>query len=125
MNRFVIGNLFLLLSMACAATSQILLRALLAETGPLGLDWTACRSLLTGERLVRGGLAMMLIVAGFGFWVLALSRLQLSYAYPIACSSILLVTLLSALFLGEAITVRTWAGTVLILLGVVLLMPRG
>ena len=33
------------------------------------------------------------------------------------------VALLSALFLGEPITPKMWAGTVLILIGVVLLTP--
>jgi uncharacterized membrane protein len=60
---------------------------------------------------------------GLVFWLLCLDRLNLSYAYPIACSSVLLVALFSGLFLGETVTLKMWSGTVLILIGIVLLMP--
>ena len=72
---------------------------------------------------MRGSIALLLLVSGFLFWVLSLTRLDLSYAYPIACSSVLLVALMSAIFLGEAVTLRMWSGTVLILIGIALLTP--
>jgi drug/metabolite transporter (DMT)-like permease len=124
MTRFAAGNFFLLLSMACGSTSQLILKAVLRDVDPPGLTWSSWQPFLSPDRLLRGGGAMILIVAGFGFWVLALARLELSYAYPIACSSILFVALLSALFLSEPITPRMWIGTVLILIGVVLLTPQ-
>lgn len=124
MTRFVAGNLFLFLSLVCGSTSQLFLKAVLRDVEPPGSSWGSWQPFLTPDRLLRGGGAMVLIVAGFGFWVLALARLELSYAYPIACSSILLVALLSAVFLNEPITARMWAGTVLILIGVVLLAPQ-
>ena len=54
-------------------------------------------------------------------WLVILSRLDLSYAYPVVCSSVLLVAFFSGLFLGETITIRTWCATALILVGLVLL----
>jgi len=35
----------------------------------------------------------------------------------------MLVALFSVLFLGETVTLKMWSGTVLILIGIVLLMP--
>ena len=124
MTRFVAGNVFLLLSMLCASTSQLILKTVLRGVDPPGLAWSSWQPFLAPERFMRGAGAMILIVSGFGFWVLALARLELSYAYPIACSSILFVALLSAAFLGEPITPKMWAGTVLILIGVALLTPQ-
>jgi drug/metabolite transporter (DMT)-like permease len=124
MSRFVAGNLLLLMSMLCASASQLLLKSVLRDVDPPGLVWSSWQPLLEPARFVRGSGAMVLIVAGFAFWVLALARLELSYAYPIACCSILLVALLSAVFLGEPITGKMWLGTVLILVGVVLLTPE-
>jgi len=46
--------------------------------------------------------ALAMIVMAFIFWTLSLSRLELSNAYPIACSSALIVVFFSVLFLGEA-----------------------
>jgi len=124
MSRFVVGNVFLLLSMTCAAGSQLLLKAVLDEVGEEGLGRRSLTLLLEGTRPLRGAAGAAMLVAGFLFWIAALTKLDLSYAYPIACSSVLLVTLFSAIFLGEPVTARTWAGTVLILAGVVLLAPH-
>ena len=65
-----------------------------------------------------------MLVAGFLFWILCLVRLELSYAYPVACSSVLFVSLFSVIFLGETVTPRMWIGTAFILVGLVLLMPK-
>jgi uncharacterized membrane protein len=64
-----------------------------------------------------------MIVGGFVFWTLSLTKLNLSYAYPIACSSALLVAFLSAAVLGETVTLKTWMGTLLIVLGTALIVP--
>ncbi len=57
------------------------------------------------------------------FWALCLSRLSLSYAYPVASTSVLLIAVFSVVVLGEAISLKMWAGTALILVGIVLLRP--
>jgi drug/metabolite transporter (DMT)-like permease len=121
--RFLTGNLFLLLSMVCAVSSQILLKALLDEMQPAPSGWRWIAELLSPERIVRGGLSAVLLVAGFLFWVACLVRLDLSYAYPVACVSVLFVTLFSVVVLGEPVTVRMWAGTALIVVGLILLAP--
>ena len=123
MSRFMIGNVFLVISMVCAASSQILIKALIDEVRPGGFDWSVVRSFMSGERLVRGGGAGVLLVAGFLFWILSLGRLDLSYAYPVACTSVLLISFFSVVFLGETMTARMWAGTALIVVGMVLLTP--
>ena len=124
MQRFLIGNAFLALSILCVATGQILIKRLLIEINADSIDSNAVRALMEGTRPWRGATALLVIVAGFSFWILSLAKLNLSYAYPIACSSVLLVSLLSMMFLDEAMTLRMWLGTVLILGGVVLLMPQ-
>ena len=124
MQRFLIGNAFLALSILCVAAGQILIKRLLLEINADGIDSNAIRALLEGTRPWRSATALAVIVAGFAFWILCLARLNLNYAYPIACSSVLLVSLLSMVFLDEPMTVQMWLGTVLILGGVVLLMPQ-
>jgi uncharacterized membrane protein len=54
---------------------------------------------------------------------MSLNRLNISYAYPVACSSTLLITFFSVFFLNKAISVRMWTGTVFIVLGTILLVP--
>ncbi len=125
MSRFVVGNVFLVLSMLCGAGSQILIKGVLDEVrwGDLDLSWRTFQMFLAEGWLLRGGAGAVLLVAGFVFWILCLVRLDLSYAYPIGCSSVLLVALFSGLFLGEMVTLRVWSGTFLILIGIILVVP--
>jgi len=123
MSRFFVGNLFLLVSVVSATGGHVLLKSVVDEVKSTALSWETVQALGAAGRLWRGGAGAALVVVGFLFWLLALTRLDLSYAFPVACSSILLVTLFSVIFLGEPATARIWIGTVLILVGVVLLTP--
>jgi drug/metabolite transporter (DMT)-like permease len=120
---FVAGNISLLASMLCSAGAQLLLKRVIDEARRSAAGGAALLELLTRERVLRGGGALLLVGLGFLFWVLCLTRLDLTYAYPIACASVLFVTLFGAIFLQETVTARTWAGTMLVLVGVVLLGP--
>ena len=123
MSRFLVGNLFLVLSMLCATASHILIKGLLDQLQPGSLSWGTLGQLLTGPRLFRGSAAAALLVVGFLSWLLCLSRLELSYAYPVASSSVLLVTAFSIAVLGESVSWRMWLGTLLILAGIILVRP--
>ncbi len=121
MSKFWVGNIFLLLAMLCASGSHILFKALLNDTGPLGFNWPFFQTLFSYGRSYRMFLAVALLLAGFLCWIISLSRLNISYVYPIASSSALLVTFFSVLFLGESVSVRMWWGTAFIVLGTILL----
>ena len=55
-------------------------------------------------------------------WLLAVSKLELSFAFPIVQAlSIILVVLLSYLFFAEAISFWRWTGIVLIIIGIFLI----
>ena len=58
---------------------------------------------------------------GVFFWLYALSKVELSFAYPFVSLSYVLVLLFSWIFLGEQISLIRWAGIVSICLGVVLI----
>jgi drug/metabolite transporter (DMT)-like permease len=53
-------------------------------------------------------------------WLLVLSRVDLSLAYPMLAIGYIFVLLVSLFFLGEKVTLMRWLGTVLIVGGVVL-----
>ncbi len=64
-------------------------------------------------------------VAAYGFssifWLILLSRVELSYAYPALALGYVAITLISAFLLGEQVTAMRWAAVLVICLGVVLL----
>ena len=53
------------------------------------------------------------------FWLAALRRLDLSYAYPFTSLAFVLVLILSAIFFHEAVTAPKVAGLILILIGII------
>lgn len=60
-------------------------------------------------------------VSGTFFWLVALSRVELSFAYPFASLSYVLILASGWFFLGETISLMRLAGVVAICLGVLII----
>jgi multidrug transporter EmrE-like cation transporter len=70
--------------------------------------------------LLLVGVGSILYIVGFGIWLMILSRMDLSTAYPIAVGLTLVFTSLAGgLLLGEAITVPRAFGIVMIFAGII------
>lgn len=55
------------------------------------------------------------------FWLYALSKVDLSFAYPFLALSYVLILLFCRFFLGESISPLRWAGILVICFGIVLI----
>ena len=66
-------------------------------------------------------LGIAVYVSGTFFWLVALSRVELSFAYPFASLSYVLILGSSWLLLGESISVVRLAGVAAICLGVLII----
>ncbi len=108
-------------SIALATAGQLLLKAGMVEVGEVG------------EVLARKGLGSLLVdvittwqvLAGLGlfglsavFWLVTLSRIPLSTAYPLVSLSYVLILSFSVLFLGERPSLAVWGGALLIMVGI-------
>ena len=100
-----------------------MLKVLLNKTGPLSFNRSFFDSLFSSGRALHLAVVLVLLGAGFLFWLMSLSRLDVSYAYAVACSSALVVMLLGVVFLGETVSPKMWLGTVMIVVGTFLLAP--
>jgi multidrug transporter EmrE-like cation transporter len=65
-------------------------------------------------------LGLMLYGMGAAVWIVVLSRVPLSFAYPMLGLSYVAVVLVSALVLHESVSLTRWAGVALIVVGVAL-----
>jgi multidrug transporter EmrE-like cation transporter len=61
-----------------------------------------------------------LFILGAVFWLSVLSRVNLSWAYPMLSIGYILILIFSALILREHVTAIRWIGALVICLGVVL-----
>jgi drug/metabolite transporter (DMT)-like permease len=68
--------------------------------------------------LVWGG--VLLSAAFFGMYLLTLSWADISYVMPFTAISYLFVALMASFWLGEKVTLERWIGTLLIVIGVII-----
>lgn len=123
MSKFFWGNVFLGLSVLSSSLGQVALKSLMTELDGTPTMAGKLQQLLVVSRLWKVGVFGVGVGLGFLAWMACLSKLDLSYAYTVACGSALLVSLLSVFFLGETPTPKMWFGAVLIITGTALLVP--
>jgi drug/metabolite transporter (DMT)-like permease len=99
---------------------QLVLKSGMSRLGPLSLAGQGFPSLIKSivtNYYVIGGL--LIYGAGVFFWLVALSRAPLSYAYPFASLSYVLVTMAAFFLLREKIGLLRLVGVMLICSGVI------
>jgi drug/metabolite transporter (DMT)-like permease len=117
---------YILISVLAGAIGQILLKKGMGSLGPLTLSLDQFFNILwrigTTPYVVIG---LIIYVTGTLFWLMALSRVDLSYAYPFASLSYLLMLAAAWIFFNENITLMRLSGTMIICLGVFLVFRGG
>ena len=113
------GYVLLVVAFTLNAVANVLLKngsRAIGEEGGMSISALATNYLLLG--------GVFLFALNMVAYTVALSRLPLSIAYPImVAGTLLVVTLFSALYLGESITIVQFTG--LILLGVSIILIVG
>ena len=87
-----------------------------SAVGPAAF-WGAVVSMFTNPWVAIG---VILLVGYFLSFLVALSRLELSYVLPMTAVGYVLTSLIAVLFLGETISANRWLGTALIGAGTIL-----
>lgn len=112
----------LLVTIATNVLGQYMMKRGMGDVGRVGGDLTDILGSLmrafTNPFVVAGVAAYAF---GSIFWLMLLSRVDLSYAYPVLSLGYVMITLVSALLLGENVTAMRWSGVLVICLGVFLI----
>lgn len=106
----------LILAISLGAAGQVLLKSGVTQLGDRPAVSIVLRSIFTNIR-VFGGFSCYAVSSLF--YLFALSRLPLSYAYPLIALSYVIVTVLAWRLLGERVPLGRIAGLGIILAGVV------
>jgi drug/metabolite transporter (DMT)-like permease len=111
---------FILIAVLLAVIGQLLVKKGLNLLGPIdfsaGLIFSYLR-IFTSPLVIVGTLSY---TSSIFFWLYALAKVNLSFAYPFLALSYVLVILASWLVLGEHIPLLRWVGVFVICLGVLL-----
>lgn len=112
---------FLMAGVLLNAVAQLLLKA---GTNVLGVitftrdNWTDLAWRMATQQYFIGGVACY--VLSLVVWIVGLSRVPVSVAYPLLSVGYVLNALGAYYFLGEALTLGRWMGIALIVMGVFL-----
>jgi len=110
------------------AAAQLMLKAGAASVGVISLTAGASALWRTGLQLslhpgILGGLACY--VLSVVVWIVALSRVDVSMAYPMLSVGYVVNALLAWWLFGEAVNAQRWAGIAIIIFGVVVIARSG
>ncbi len=124
-NKLSLGNsiLLILFSISIAVAGQILIKIGINHIGIVnfsGLE--ALKQLFFGvikSPLVISGLFLYVISAAI--WLVVLSAVDLSFAYPFIGLTYVMVLILSRFILKEDVNLIRWAGAIIITIGVIVI----
>ncbi|MBS0451837.1 MAG: EamA family transporter [Proteobacteria bacterium] len=105
------------------AAAQLMLKAGASSVGEISLSAGAASLWRTGLQLamhpgILGGLSCY--VVSVVAWIVALSRVDVSVAYPMLSIGYVVNALLAWWLFGEAVSLQRWLGIAVIIFGVVL-----
>ena len=109
---------FLLVSICFGVLGQLLMKCGTNRSGQLSFTLQSAYTAATNVFIVAGLFSYALSSV---FYIVVISKLPLSYVYPMIAFSYVAVTILSRLAFGEPIPGLRWAGLAVICVGVVLL----
>lgn len=108
-----------LMSVLLGSVGQIMMKTGSDRVGQLSLTpATLLPDLIRILRIPEFWMALLLFGASSLIWVKVLSRSELTRAYPLGSLSYVLVYLLSAILLNEALTVQKVVGGLVIMAGI-------
>ena len=112
---------------ATAAAAHILLKVGMNEVGEINADsiktpGTLIRQLLTTPAVLAA--IPIYAISNIG-WLIVLSRLNLSVAYPFLATLYIFIPVLSMVFLSESLTLQHWVGILVIGMGVGIVLSSG
>jgi drug/metabolite transporter (DMT)-like permease len=114
--------LYILISVLFSTVGQLLLKSGMNTVGSVTLSLNQLFPTLW-RMAINPGVFFGLVIYGVGtiFWLAALSRAELSYAYPFASLSYVIMLAASWAMFDEKITLARIIGTVLICIGVLVI----
>ncbi|MFX0203081.1 MAG: EamA family transporter [Candidatus Hodarchaeota archaeon] len=111
---------FILIAVTTGVVGQLLIKRGLNSLGYLDFSINFISSYLKIFFSPYVFLGCIIYFLAMCFWLYALSKVDLSFAYPFVALSYVLILVVSWGFLGESISLIRWSGVLIICFGVLL-----
>ena len=121
-----VAFLLVLTGVLLNSAAQLLLKAGVRHLGVISLQFPALAkagfSLAINPYIIAG---LSCYVVSVVVWLLALSRVAVSIAYPMLSIGYIVTAVVAWLYLGEQMNLTRWAGIIVIIIGVFLVARGG
>ena len=123
----MLSFVIIILVAATAATAHILLKIGMNQVGEVNAEALKTPGKLVGKLVTTPAILAAIPVYAISNvgWLVVLSRLNLSVAYPFLASLYIFLPIFSMLFLSETLSTQHWAGIVVIGIGVGIVLGAG
>lgn len=113
-----------IIAICFSVTGELMLKSGMNSVGVLSLSvlWPTLGRMITHPKILIG---LGCFAVGAVFWLAAISRVPLSWAYPMLSIGYVLILLFSAIILKEQVAPLRWVGALVICVGIILIFRSG
>jgi len=121
--KFIISHFYLLSSICLAVLSQLIIKWKMSKFSYNDYETWQDKFDLAISMLLNPYIVIALTLTFFAGinWMIAMTKHELSYAYPFTIFSLVLVTIFSVVFFDESLDSYKLMGIVLIILGIIVI----
>ena len=121
--QFILNHFYLLLSIFLGVGSQLIIKWKMSAFSFDNYEtwqekFSLAFSMLLNPYII---IAIVLTFLAGVTWMIAMTKFEISYAYPFTLLALVLVTIFSFIFFGESINIYKLIGIVFIILGIVVI----
>ena len=121
--QFILNHFYLLLAILLGVVSQLIIKWKMSAFSFDNYEtwqekFSLAFSMLLNPYII---IALILTLLAGVTWMIAMTKFEISYAYPFTLLALVLVTIFSFIFFGESINIYKLIGIVFIILGIVVI----
>ena len=121
--QFILNHFYLLLAILLGVVSQLIIKWKMSAFSFDNYEtwqekFSLAFSMLLNPYII---IALVLTLLAGVTWMIAMTKFEISYAYPFTLLALVLVTIFSFIFFGESINIYKLIGIVFIILGIVVI----
>jgi uncharacterized membrane protein len=118
--QFLVNHLYIFLSIGFAVASQLIIKWKMAEFSYYNYETIYDKFLFAFGMLLNPYIILSVILtllSGLS-WMIAMTKFEISYAYPFTLLGLIFVSIFSVLFFGETINLLKIIGILFVMIGI-------
>ena len=121
--QFILNHFYLLLAISFGVVSQLIIKWQMSAFSFNDYETWHDKFALAFSMFLNPYIIISLILTLLSgvSWMIAMTKFEISYAYPFTLLGLVLVTTFSVIFFGESVNTYKISGIVIIILGIILI----